>query len=100
MDPETAERAEEAAIDDALAATAERLLGLVPADALIGCLIKGAVTTLVGQLLRCWAAIDHDNLGQVLGDMRGCLSQHGWRMLWTFGTRWLRCAAGLFIDIL
>ncbi len=72
----------------------EGIIQLIPTDPFLGCIIKGAASTAIGQVIRCW----HPNrntrpftdLARRIGS---CLRDHATRMLFTFIYRAGRCAA-------
>lgn len=77
------------------AGIAETMIGSIPTDPFLGCLIKGAVSTLVGQIIRCW---NNMRLRSALSSFRekardiyGCLREYAPRMLFTFMYRSGKC---------
>jgi hypothetical protein len=74
----------------------EELIHLVPADPLLGCLLKGALSTVVGQTIRCWASTPREGtFSQRVHNVGGCLREYGLRMALTFMFRVGRCMAFL-----
>ncbi|MCS6306304.1 MAG: hypothetical protein H8K07_21975 [Nitrospira sp.] len=81
-------------IDSALGTTAiETLIHLVPTDPFLGCIIKGAVSTVVGQTIRCWRTMPTEGrIQQRIRSIGNCLREYGMRMTLTFMYRAGRCA--------
>lgn len=81
-------------IEDALGASGvERLIHLVPADPFLGCIVKSAVSTLIGQTIRCWRSVPRsESFRQMIGDTGSCLREYGLRMTMVFMYRAGRCA--------
>lgn len=76
----------------------EEIIHLFPADPFLGCIVKGAVSTIVGQTIRCWRTTRREApVTQRVRDIGGCLREYGLRMALTFVYRAGRCAllAGL-----
>jgi hypothetical protein len=71
----------------------EELIHLIPTDPLFGCFVKGAVSTVVGQIIRCWRTRQRTPLRQLIRDIGGCLREHSPRMALTFMFRVGRCVA-------
>jgi hypothetical protein len=73
----------------------EHAIASIPAvDPILGCLIKGAVSTTVGQVLRCYD--QHRKLSDwraITRNVIRCLGAHSARMLMTAIWRTGRCAA-------
>ena len=71
----------------------EALIHLMPADPFIGCLVKSAVSTAIGQIIRCWrSARKGGPIAELARDIGGCLREHSLRMALTFLYRAGRCA--------
>ena len=76
----------------------EEIIHLFPADPFLGCIVKSAVSTVVGQTIRCWRTTPREApVTQRVRDIGGCLREYGLRMALTFMYRAGRCAllAGL-----
>jgi hypothetical protein len=72
----------------------EEIIHLIPADPFLGCLIKGAVSTAVGQIIRCWNRVsDTRPYRELAHRIVSCLRDFRSRMLFTFMWRAGRCAA-------
>lgn len=85
--------ADDVILDGALGPSAiETIIHLFPTDPFLGCIVKGAISTTVGQTIRCWRTTPPDEpVSQRLGDIRSCLREHGLRMALTFMYRAGRC---------
>ena len=71
----------------------EALIHLIPADPFIGCIVKSAVSTAIGQIIRCWRSAPKGGpMSQLTHDIGSCLREHGLRMALTFLYRAGRCA--------
>lgn len=71
----------------------EQLIHLIPADPLFGCIVKSAVSTVVGQTIRCWRASSNAKaFRDRIRDIGSCLREYGLRMALTFMYRAGRCA--------
>jgi hypothetical protein len=69
----------------------EDLLDALPSD-LLTCLAKGAATTLVGQLIRCWRKTpDLESIYERVSMIRTCLADHSWHMARKFIFKAGRC---------
>lgn len=86
--------ADDRIFEDALGTSAaEELIHLIPTDPFLGCIVKGAVSTVVGQTIRCWRMTARDApLNQRVRDIAGCLREYGLRMALTFMYRAGRCS--------
>lgn len=86
--------------DDPTAETIEAIIDRMPAvDPLLGCLLKGAISASVGQLIRCHGQLTprDETTRQKLGTIAACLGKNVWGMLGRATYRALRCmAAGGF----
>lgn len=71
----------------------EGIIQDVPVDMFFGCIIKGAVSTLVGQIIRCCNRVEAktDRLREYIGEIASCLKEHGLKMAFTFVCRAGRC---------
>ena len=69
----------------------EEIIHLVPADPFLGCIIKGAASTAIGQIIRCWRPNRYSPPGELVRQIRSCLRDHWRRMSWTFIYRAGRC---------
>ncbi len=89
--------ADSALIEDALGAKAvEELIHLIPSDPIFGCIVKSAVSTAVGQIIRCWRQVGKaENFKDKAYRVGACLRDYGARMALTFMWRAGRCAATL-----
>ncbi len=91
--------AEDQALEEAFEYVAlEEIIQALPVpDPILGCLIKGAVSTVVGQTIRCWrnAREYEENFAQLARNIGGCLREYGIRMAITFAYRAGKCAAML-----
>lgn len=91
--------AEDQALEQAFEHVAlEEIIQAMPVpDPILGCLIKGAVSTVVGQTIRCWrSARDYkENFAQMARSIAGCLREYGIRMAITFAYRAGKCAVML-----
>ncbi len=72
---------------------AEHILQALPVpDPFLGCLLKSAISTTVGQIVRCWNAQQTKRpLKYVVRQMAECLGAHKWGMVATFLVRSGRC---------
>jgi hypothetical protein len=72
---------------------AEHLLQALPVpDPFLGCLLKSAITTTVGQIIRCWNSQKiRKPLKYLASQMAECLGAHKWAMFATFMARSGRC---------
>lgn len=71
----------------------EELIHLIPTDPFLGCIVKSAVSTTIGQIIRCWrTAPKGDSISQLARDIGSCLPEYGLRMAFTFLYRAGRCA--------
>jgi hypothetical protein len=86
--------ADDKLFDGALGTSAaEELIHLIPTDPFFGCIVKGAVSTVVGQTIRCWRSTARNApLNQRVRDIAGCLREYGLRMALTFLYRAGRCS--------
>lgn len=84
----------------------EELISSIPTDPLIGCLVKGALSTVTGQILRCWQTTKKAKKEatkktkevvnqQKTRSMYGCMREYSVRMLVTFMYRSGKCIATL-----
>lgn len=76
----------------------ERGIHFLPADPFLGCIIKGAASTAIGQIIRCWQKNREVRPYKALARRIGsCLRDHATGMLLTFMWRTGRCVlfAGL-----
>ncbi len=90
---------EDTALNEISAAAAERAIHLIPGDPLLGCLIKGVTSTVLGQMIRCWPQVKRvEQWKQKAYAMARCLKGHSWQMLGRFLWRFGKCAgtAGVF----
>jgi len=91
--------ADDVIIDGALGPSAiEQIIQLIPVDPFFGCIIKGAISTAIGQTIRCWRTTRREApAAQRVRDVGGCLREYGVRMALTFMYRVGRCtlSAGL-----
>lgn len=72
----------------------EKIVERFPTDPIIGCLIKGAASTILGQLIRCWYPVRETRpYSELLHQIRECLQGTAFRMLGTFIWRTGWCAA-------
>lgn len=87
--------ADDMILDQALEpAVIEELIHLIPTDPLFGCLVKGAISTTIGQTIRCWRTTRREApISQRIRDIAGCLREYGLRMALTFMYRVGRCVA-------
>ena len=70
----------------------EEIIHLIPGDPFLGCLLKGALSTVVGQTIRCWRKSSTDlAVAERIGEIGGCLREYGLRMALTFMYRAGRC---------
>lgn len=75
-------------------AAIEELIHLIPTDPFFGCIVKGAISTAIGQTIRCWRTTRREApISQRIRDIGGCLREYGLRMALTFMYRVGRCAA-------
>ena len=90
---EEGEAAEALAENIALGSRIEEALNAIPVlDPVLGCLLKGAVTSAAGQLIRCWYSTDPDTPSQARRRATlGCLQENGIRMMVKFAMRTGRC---------
>ena len=67
----------------------------IPAgDPVFGCLIRGAVSTVVGQTIRCWQQVGaQERLQERTWKVLGCLRESGLKMSFTFVYRVGKCVA-------
>jgi hypothetical protein len=88
-------------LDGKLVDGVEKLIHLVPTDPLLGCLIKGSLSTLIGQIIRCWPRIRDESKNRrewkakilnMCGMLAKCLQTNSLKMLGTFTRRFLKCA--------
>ena len=80
--------------DNPVATTVEAIIEAIPTgDPLLGCLLKGAISASVGQIIRCHGEIapHEDRLRQKLRSIARCLGVHGWEILGRATARSLRC---------
>lgn len=71
----------------------EEILHLLPGDPFFGCIIKGATSTAIGQIIRCWRPNRHIRpLKDLAYRIGSCLRDNVTRMLFTFIYRTGRCA--------
>jgi hypothetical protein len=76
----------------------EKGIHLLPTDPFLGCIIKGAASTAIGQIIRCWQKNREVRPYKALARRVGsCLRDHATGMLLTFMWRTGRCVllAGL-----
>lgn len=76
----------------ALAHAIETGIHFLPTDPFLGCIIKGAASTAIGQIIRCWQK--HQNIRPyraLAGRIGSCLRDHATGMLLTFMWRTGRC---------
>ena len=79
---------------DPVADTVEDLIEAVPAfDPVLGCLLRGAISAVVPQIIRCYRDIapQHPEKWFLLGAIGRCLGEHGWRILGRASWRAFRC---------
>ena len=91
---DTPDAADEDIDIDAESTAIEELIGSIPTDPFLGCIIKGAASTAVGQIIRCWRR-HHQSGGtyrELAGRIAGCLRDYAGRMLLRFMWRAGRCA--------
>ena len=71
----------------------ETILEALPApDPFLGCLLKGAVVTVAGQIIRCWKSLDRRRpISYVMSHMSDCFQGHTWNMVTSFMWRSGRC---------
>lgn len=82
--------------DDPAAETIEAIIDQIPAvDPLLGCLLKGAISASVGQLIRCHGQLTprDETTRQKLRAIAACLGKNVWGMLGRATYRALRCMA-------
>ena len=80
--------------EDAALAALENIIENLPAvDPILGCLLKSAASTAVGQTIRCWRKVRDDFQGavNVARQVAKCLKEHGWQIAATFVFRAARC---------
>lgn len=74
---------------------AEALISAFPTDPFIGCVVKGSVSTLIGQGIRCSSRDEGaDDAVRFLLKARGwfgCLRKNAGKMAWTATKRTVRC---------
>jgi len=82
---------------DATAEIAELILDRFPTDPIIGCLVKGALSTVLGRVIRCWFPIRREVRppSELLGMLGNCLGENKWQMAKTFVWRSATCAMRL-----
>lgn len=69
----------------------EELLDAFPSD-LLTCLAKGAATTLLGQIVRCWRQTPNlDSILETVSVIKACIAQHSWQMARKFIFKASRC---------
>lgn len=80
--------------------TFEAIIAAIPAgDPLLGCLLKGAISAGVGEIIRCHGKIlpHEETVRQKLRSIARCLGVHAWGILGRATVRSVRCmAAGGF----
>lgn len=81
--------------DDIKVHTVEFVIQAIPTDPFLGCIIKSATSTLVGQVIRCWEGKGQDIIYKSLVD-RGrnipeCVGKHARRLGLVFMYRIGRC---------
>jgi hypothetical protein len=79
---------------DPVADAVEDIIEAVPAvDPVLGCLLRGAISAVVPQIIRCYRDIAPQHPGSwfLLGAIGRCLGEHGWRMLGRASWRAFRC---------
>jgi|GEM_PF-4342632 len=77
---------------------AEEIISSIPTDPLIGCLVKGALSSVAGQTLRCWQVtknIEEESYKEKARSMYGCMREYSLRILLTFMYRSGKCIATL-----
>lgn len=86
-------------LDEAFA-TAEQIAELLSSvDPVIGCLIKGAIGSVVKQTIKCWRATrSDDTIGERTNQAFRCLKQAGWSVAWNFVKRVGMCLVKLGFD--
>lgn len=83
---------------DLVAEITEKVLEHFPADPIIGCLVKGLASTVIGQLIRCWfPRRDIRPVRELLEGVGGCLDGNKLAMLKTFvwRTGWCMARCGI-----
>ena len=86
--------AEGEVINSAIGETSvEHLIELVPTDPFFGCLIRGALSTAVGQIIRCYNRVrsNASSVERLLTNIGGCLKEHSLKMTFTFLWRSGKC---------
>ncbi|MCW4462424.1 hypothetical protein OK349_11960 [Sphingomonas sp. BT-65] len=79
-----------------LAETVEAIIEAIPTgDPLLGCLLKGAISAGVGQIIRCHGKLQpqDETVGEKLRAIARCLGRSVWGMLGRATVRSLRCMA-------
>ena len=67
------------------AAIAEKVVEHFPGDPIIGCLVKGAVSAVLGQTIRCWYANrNHAETMRVIGAIYECLKGNSFKIARNF----------------
>lgn len=71
----------------------ETLIHIIPTDPFLGCLIKSAVSTTIGQIIRCWGSTEKGlPISRLANSIGGCLRDYSVRMALTFMYRAGRCS--------
>ncbi|HEV7680920.1 MAG TPA: hypothetical protein VGO68_02270 [Pyrinomonadaceae bacterium] len=71
----------------------EELIHIIPTDPFLGCLIKSAVSTTIGQVIRCWGSTERGlSFSSMAKSIGACLREHSLRMAFTFIYRAGRCS--------
>ncbi|WP_343519532.1 hypothetical protein [Sphingomonas sp.] len=77
-----------------VAETIEAIIDAIPTgDPLLGCLLKGAISASVGQIIRCYGKLSpqDETVRQKLRALARCLGRNVWGMLGRATARALRC---------
>lgn len=82
------------AIENAASSAFEEIIERIPAvDPVLGCLLRSAASTAIGQTIRCWRKLREEVEGawRLAREIALCLKAHGWQMAATFVFRAGRC---------